>query len=82
MRQSAAARNRALTEFATSVNLKLRIRREDGAVIYQLHDAKGEPLCTEYEAEDAAQSIAVYAGSHPSFGEARSQYASATGEGQ
>ena len=43
-------------------------------------DARGEPLCLDYSDEDAAQSIAVYAGSNPSFPDARVQYGYAIGE--
>lgn len=80
MTTSTTARNRALTEFARAVNLGISIKREEGVLTYRLRDAQGEPLCIEYDAEDAAQSIAVYAGSHPGYTEARIQYAYATGE--
>jgi hypothetical protein len=60
--------------------LGISIKREEGVLTYRLRDAKGEPVCIEYDAEDAAQSIAVYAGSHPGYTEARIQYAYATGE--
>ena len=82
MRTSISARNRALTEFAQAVNLRIRIRRDNGATEYRLLDAKGEPLCIDDTDEDAAQSIAVYAGSHPAFSEARVQYGYAIGEEQ
>ena len=69
------ARITKLQEFAAAVGLKLkREPQNDGTLDLVLYDKKGEPLCTEFETSDMAESICVYAGGHPDFEIAKNEY--------
>ena len=66
---------RALEEFASAVGLKLkREPQDDGSLDLVLYDKTGEPLCTEFDCEDMAYSIYVYAGSNANYKAARQEY--------
>lgn len=65
----------ALKQFAKAVGLKLRFEaQEDGSKDLVLYDANGEPLVTEYNAYDMAESIGGYAGGHPEYLDARAAF--------
>ena len=70
-------RHQGIKDFAAAVGLKIRIEpQEDGSKDLILYDAKGEPLCTEFDTNDMAESIGVYAGSHQKFESAKETWES------
>jgi len=66
---------RKLAAFAAAVGLTVRAeRQDDGSLDFVLYDKAGEPLCTEFDKGDMAESICAWAGSHPDFQIARDTY--------
>jgi hypothetical protein len=64
-----------LQEFAAAVGLKLkREPQDDGSLDLVLYDKRSEALCTEFEINDMAESIGVYAGSNENYEIAKNEW--------